>query len=78
MATVNLPGLKIMLEEISQRHNLPKNAVQEALREALLKGYERYRRAQSLEKAAQFHEDYFNNFENAARKALAGLALAPE
>ncbi|CCI38785.1 MULTISPECIES: transcription termination factor NusA [Microcystis] len=63
MATVNLPGLKIMLEEISQRHNLPKNAVQEALREALLKGYERYRRAQSLEKAAQFHEDYFNNFD---------------
>ncbi|MFM6322949.1 MAG: transcription termination factor NusA, partial [Microcystis panniformis] len=53
----------IMLEEISQRHNLPKNAVQEALREALLKGYERYRRAQSLEKAAQFHEDYFNNFD---------------
>ena len=52
-----------MLEEISQRHNLPKNAVQEALREALLKGYERYRRAQSLEKAAQFHEDYFNNFD---------------
>ncbi|WP_286826367.1 transcription termination factor NusA [Microcystis sp. LSC13-02] len=63
MATVNLPGLKIMLEEISQRHNLPKNAVQESLREALLKGYERYRRAQSLEKAAQFHEDYFNNFD---------------
>lgn len=52
-----------MLEEISQRHNLPKNAVQESLREALLKGYERYRRAQSLEKAAQFHEDYFNNFD---------------
>lgn len=63
MATVNLPGLKVMLEEISQRHNLPKNAVQEALREALIKGYERYRRAQSLEKAAQFHEDYFNNFD---------------
>ncbi|AVQ72863.1 trancription termination/antitermination protein NusA [Microcystis aeruginosa NIES-1211] len=63
MATVNLPGLKMMIEEISQRHNLPKNAVQEALREALIKGYERYRRAQSLEKAAQFHEDYFNNFD---------------
>ncbi|TRU93290.1 MAG: transcription termination factor NusA [Microcystis novacekii Mn_MB_F_20050700_S1] len=63
MATVNLPGLKVMLEEISQRHNLPKNAVQEALREALIKGYERYRRSQSLEKAAQFHEDYFNNFD---------------
>lgn len=63
MATVNLPGLKMMIEEISQRHNLPKNSVQEALREALLKGYERYRRSQSLEKAAQFHEDYFNNFD---------------
>jgi transcription termination/antitermination protein NusA len=63
MATVNLPGLKIMIEEISQRHNLPRNSVQEALREALLKGYERYRRAQSLEKAAQFHEDYFDNFD---------------
>lgn len=63
MTIVNLPGLKIMIEEISQRHNLPKNSVQEALREALLKGYERYRRAQSLEKAAQFHEDYFNNFD---------------
>lgn len=62
MSIVNLPGLKDMIDEISQRHNLPKSAVQEALREALLKGYERYRRAQSLEKQ-QFTEEYFDNFE---------------
>ncbi|WP_013325295.1 transcription termination factor NusA [Gloeothece verrucosa] len=62
MSIVNLPGLKNMIEEISQRHNLPKSAVNEALREALLKGYERYRRAQSMEKN-QFHDDYFENFD---------------
>ncbi|ACK70780.1 NusA antitermination factor [Gloeothece citriformis PCC 7424] len=62
MTIVNLPGLKNMIDEISQRHNLPKSAVHEALREALLKGYERYRRAQSLEKN-QFHDDYFENFD---------------
>ncbi|AFY78379.1 MAG: transcription termination factor NusA [Hydrococcus sp. C42_A2020_068] len=62
MSLVNLPGLRDMIEEISQRHNLPKSAVQEALREALLKGYERYRRSQSLDRH-QFHDDYFNNFE---------------
>ncbi|OKH26627.1 transcription termination factor NusA [Hydrococcus rivularis NIES-593] len=62
MSLVNLPGLRDMIEEISQRHNLPKSAVQEALREALLKGYERYRRSQSLDRH-QFHDDYFDNFE---------------
>lgn len=62
MTIVNLPGLKHMIEEISQRHNLPKSAVNEALREALLKGYERYRRSQSLERN-QFHDDYFENFD---------------
>lgn len=62
MSIVNLPGLKKMIEEISQSHNLPKSAVQQALREALLKGYERYRRAQRLEKY-HFDEDYFENFE---------------
>ncbi|GBF81009.1 transcription termination factor NusA [Aphanothece sacrum] len=61
MSLVSLPGLIEMIEEISQRHNLPKSSVQEALREALLKGYERYRRSQSI--GQQFHEDYFNNFE---------------
>jgi transcription termination/antitermination protein NusA len=62
MSLVNLPGLKLMIDEISQRHNLPKSSVEEALREALLKGYERFRRAQSLDRF-QFHDDYFNNFE---------------
>ncbi|ACK66713.1 NusA antitermination factor [Rippkaea orientalis PCC 8801] len=62
MSLVSLPGLANMIEEISQLHNLPKSAVQEALREALLKGYERYRRSQNLERQA-FHEDYFDNFE---------------
>jgi N utilization substance protein A len=50
-----------MIEQISQRHNLPATAVQEALREALLKGYERYRRAQSLDRN-QFSDEYFDNF----------------
>ena len=58
---VSLPGLQEMIEEISQRHNLPKVAVQEALREALLKGYERFRRSQNI--GQQFAEEYFANFE---------------
>lgn len=61
MSLVSLPGLKNMIEEISQRHNLPRSAVQEALREALLKGYERYRRSQNL--GQHFPEEYFDNFE---------------
>ncbi|NES80899.1 MAG: transcription termination factor NusA [Moorea sp. SIO2B7] len=62
MSIVNLPGLKKMIEEISKRQNLPKTAVQEALREALIKGYEKYRRSQNLERY-QFNEEYFDNFE---------------
>jgi transcription termination/antitermination protein NusA len=61
MPLVNLPHLREMIEEISNRHNLPKSAVEEALREALLKGYERYRRSQSLDRH-RFSEDYFDNF----------------
>jgi N utilization substance protein A len=59
---VNLPGLKELIESISRERNLPRNAVQTALREALLKGYERYRRAQNLDKK-HFDEEYFDNFE---------------
>jgi N utilization substance protein A len=59
---VNLPGLKDLIESISRERNLPKLAVQAAIREALLKGYERYRRAQNIERK-QFDEDYFDNFE---------------
>ncbi len=62
MSMVSLPGLKDLIDNISRDRNLPRHAVQSALREALLKGYERYRRAQSLDKR-QFDEEYFNNFE---------------
>lgn len=63
MSIVSLPGLREMIEDISQRHNLPQAAVQDALREALLKGYERYRRSQQLDNRQQFSDDYFDNFE---------------
>jgi N utilization substance protein A len=59
---VALPGLREMIEGISRERNLPKVAVQAALREALLKGYERYRRTQRLD-GNNFDEEYFVNFE---------------
>ena len=62
MSMVQLPGLQAMIDGISQERNLPKSAVQEALREALLKGYERYRRTYRPE-AEVFDEHYFDNFE---------------
>ncbi|MBD2122903.1 transcription termination factor NusA [Trichocoleus sp. FACHB-262] len=62
MSMVPLPGLKVMIDSISQERNLPKHAVQAALREALLKGYERYRRTQRLDHV-NFDEEYFDNFE---------------
>ena len=62
MSMVALPGLRDMIDGISRERNLPKLSVQAALREALLKGYERYRRTQRLD-SANFDEDYFSNFE---------------
>ncbi|WP_051044117.1 transcription termination factor NusA [Baaleninema simplex] len=62
MSMVSLPGLADMIENISQERNLPKPAVQAALREALLKGYERYRRTQRLD-GTQFDDTYFDNVE---------------
>lgn len=62
MSMVTLPSLKDLIDNISRERNLPKHAVQEALREALLKGYERFRRTQRLE-GNNFEEDYFDNFE---------------
>lgn len=62
MSMVTLPGLRDMIDNISRERNLPKHAVQAALREALLKGYERYRRTQRMN-GPNFDEDYFNNFE---------------
>lgn len=61
MSLVTLPGLRAFIDEISERHNLPISAVQEALQEALLKGYEKYRRSQTIDHSI-FTEDYFNNF----------------
>jgi transcription termination/antitermination protein NusA len=61
-SNVSLPQLKNMIEEISKDRNLPSSAVQTALREALLKGYERYRRSQHLDQM-QFEEDHFDNFD---------------
>jgi transcription termination/antitermination protein NusA len=61
MSMVELPGLQEMIDGISRERNLPKHAVQAALREALLKGYERYRRTHRAD--ASFDEEYFNNFE---------------
>jgi len=52
-----------MIFNISEQHRLPESAVREALREALLKGYERYRRSQNLDSRQQFSDDYFDNFE---------------
>lgn len=62
MSMVSLPGLQDMIDNISRERNLPKHAVQAALREALLKGYERYRRTHRAD-TASFDEEYFNNFE---------------
>jgi len=62
MSMVSLPGLQDMIDGISRERNLPKHAVQAALREALLKGYERYRRTHRPD-SANFDEEYFNNFE---------------
>lgn len=59
---VTLPGLREMIDSISRERNLPKSAVQAALREALLKGYERYRRTLRME-TGTFDEEYFANFE---------------
>ncbi|MBR8827282.1 MAG: transcription termination factor NusA [Gomphosphaeria aponina SAG 52.96 = DSM 107014] len=62
MLIINLPGLRNLIEEISEKNNLPKTAVKDALREALLKGYERYRRSKNLNRH-EFTEEYFDNFE---------------
>jgi N utilization substance protein A len=63
MSLVSLPNLKGLIDDISAEKNLPKHAVENALREALLKGYERFRRTQNIQNAAQFDEDYFTNFD---------------
>ena len=61
MSMVSLSGLQLMVDSISRERNLPKSAVEMALQEALLKGYERYRRTQRMDNT-QFDEEYFDNF----------------
>ncbi len=61
MSMVSLPSLQDMIEGISRERNLPRSAVEQALREALLKGYERYRRTRRMD-SSQFDEEYFENF----------------
>ncbi|MEL6927759.1 MAG: transcription termination factor NusA [Cyanobacteria bacterium J06600_6] len=60
MTIVSLPGLRATIEEISQRYNLPGSSVEEALREALVKGYEKFRR--SKDRHEEYDEEYFENF----------------
>ncbi|QFZ91975.2 transcription termination factor NusA [Synechococcus elongatus] len=61
MSMVTLPGLEQLIYAISEQKKLPANVIEEALKEALLKGYERYRRTQQI--GEQFEEDYFDNID---------------
>ncbi len=61
MTLVSLPGLGDMIEQISQEYNLPSSLVQEALKEALVKGYEKFRRTKESSQR-QFTEEHFENF----------------
>jgi N utilization substance protein A len=63
MSLVSLPNLRDLIDSISRERNLPKHAVENALREALFKGYERFRRTQRLADGTHFEEDYFDNFD---------------
>jgi N utilization substance protein A len=62
MTMVPLKGLGEMIEVISRERNLPRHSVTDAIKEALLKGYERYRKTLSGPNTA-FAEDYFDNFD---------------
>ncbi|MEM1308379.1 MAG: transcription termination factor NusA [Cyanobacteria bacterium P01_C01_bin.70] len=63
MSLVSLPNLQDLIDNISRERNLPKHAVENALREALLKGYERFRRTQRMTNNNSFEEGYFDNFD---------------
>ena len=64
MALVLLPGLSNLIDDISDEKKLPPQVVEAALREALLKGYERYRRTLYIGISEDpFDEEYFSNFD---------------
>jgi transcription termination/antitermination protein NusA len=62
MSLIPLPGINELIEGISRERNLPKSAVSDALREALQKGYERFRKTYK-DKDAVFDDEYFLNFD---------------
>jgi N utilization substance protein A len=62
MALLELPGLSGFVDSISKERNLPKHAVQAALREALLKGYERFRKTYR-QQGVEYGDGYFDNFD---------------
>ncbi len=62
MSMVALSDLKAMIDAISEQKKLPPSVVESALREALLKGYERYRRTLRMGDD-NYDEEYFNNVE---------------
>ncbi|MFN3361488.1 MAG: transcription termination factor NusA [Pseudanabaenaceae cyanobacterium] len=62
MSIVNLPNLRRLVEEISKERNLPTTSVHTALREALMKGYEKFRKTYRTE-GTHFEDGYFDNFE---------------
>jgi N utilization substance protein A len=59
--SIQFAGLREMVDNISRERNLPKSLVQDALKDALMKGYERFRRTQQMN--LHFDEEYFNRFE---------------
>ncbi len=61
MTMVTLSNLRTMIDAISEQKKLPVSVVESALREALLKGYERYRRTQRM--GDVFEEEHFSNFD---------------
>ena len=64
MALVILPGLNNLIEDISEEKKLPPHVVESALGEALLKGYEKYRKTFYIGvKEDPFDEEYFSNFD---------------
>ena len=83
MSLIPLPGINELIDGISRERNLPKSAVSDALREALQKGYERFRKTYK-EKDAIFDDEYFLNFdvdldlENQGFRVLATKTIVEE
>ena len=59
-----LPGLAALIEDISEDKKLPTSIVEQALRESLLKGYEKYRRTLLMGSGHDpFDSEHFSNFD---------------